>query len=206
MGRPRADTGTTKKGGKKNKRQPGKPKRSTSAYLYFLSHLRDQLKSQGKSMKIGDLAKEAAGKWNVMDPKTRKPFDEQAGEDKKRYDREMAIFKPARDPNKPKRPSTAYFHFLADFRIKMKGTDIGHKDVIRQAGQAWQRLSDSQKDPYQKKQRAEQVEYEKKMTVYKQNLANAPPVPSPTVIEEEEGEMEEEEGEEEEEEYSDEDE
>jgi hypothetical protein len=61
----------------------------------------------------------------------RKPFDEQAGEDKKRYDREMAIFKPARDPNKPKRPSTAYFHFLADFRIKMKGTDIGHKDVIR---------------------------------------------------------------------------
>ena len=43
----------------------------------------------------------------------------------------MTIFKPPRDPNKPKRPSTAYFHFMADFREKMKGSDIGHKDVIR---------------------------------------------------------------------------
>ena len=61
----------------------------------------------------------------------RKPFDEQALADKRRYEQEMGVFKPARDPNKPKRPSTAYFHFLADFRQKMKGTDIGHKDVIR---------------------------------------------------------------------------
>ena len=61
----------------------------------------------------------------------RKPFDEQALADKRRYEQEMGVFKPARDPNKPKRPSTAYFHFLADFRQKMKGSDIGHKDVIR---------------------------------------------------------------------------
>ena len=46
----------------------------------------------------------------------------------------MTIFKPPRDPNKPKRPSTAYFHFMADFRAKMKGSDISHKDVIRWAG------------------------------------------------------------------------
>jgi len=156
--------------GKGKKRQPGKPKRATSAYLYFLSHLRDQLKAQGKSIKIGDLAKEAAEKWHAMDTDTRKPFDEQAAADKRRYEQEMGVFKPARDPNKPKRPSTAYFHFLADFRQKMKGTDIGHKDVIRQAGQAWQRLSEAQKHPYQIKQQEEQVEYEKKMAVYRANL------------------------------------
>ena len=57
--------------GKGKKRQPGKPKRATSAYLYFLSHLRDQLKAQGKSIKIGDLAKEAAEKWHSMDSDTR---------------------------------------------------------------------------------------------------------------------------------------
>ena len=50
---------------------------------------------------------------------------------RKRYEKEMTIFKPPRDPNKPKRPSTAYFHFMADFRAKMKGSDISHKDVIR---------------------------------------------------------------------------
>ena len=57
--------------GKGKNRQPGKPKRATSAYLYFLSHLRDQLKAQGKSIKIGDLAKEAAEKWHAMDSDTR---------------------------------------------------------------------------------------------------------------------------------------
>ena len=67
---------------------------------------------------------------------TRTPFDEQALADKRRYEQEMGVFKPARDPNKPKRPSTAYFHFLADFRQKMKGSDIGHKDVIRWVSKA----------------------------------------------------------------------
>merc|ERR1719376_547648 len=156
--------------GKGKNRQPGKPKRATSAYLYFLSHLRDQLKAQGKSIKIGDLAKEAAEKWHSMDEETRMPFEERAAADRKRYEKEMTIFKPARDPNKPKRPSTAYFHFMADFRAKMKGSDISHKDVIRQAGQAWQRLTEEQKKPYLEKQHAQQSEYDKAMEIYRRSL------------------------------------
>lgn len=191
-----------KAGGRGKNRQPGKPKRATSAYLYFLSHLRDQLKAQGKSIKIGELAKEAAQKWHAMDSDTRKPFDEQALADKRRYEQEMGVFKPARDPNKPKRPSTAYFHFLADFRQKMKGSDIGHKDVIRQAGQAWQRLSEAQKHPYQVKQQEEQVEYEKKMAVYRANLPAAGMIA--THVANGGGQMMEEEEDEEDEEYSDE--
>lgn len=192
----------------KKQSQPGKPKRSTSAYLFFMSHLRNQLKAQGKSMKVGDLAKEGSEKWHALDDIARKPFNQQALADKKRYESEMGIFKPAKDPNKPKRPSTGYFHFLAEFRVSMKGTDIGHKDVVKQAGQAWQRLTDVQKEPFLKKQRAEQIEYEKKMRVYKENLSAAP-VPPPVV--EDNGDMDddeeedEEEGEEEgEEDYSDE--
>ena len=123
--------GRAKGEGKGKSRQPGKPKRATSAYFYFLSHLRGQLKAQGKAVNIGELAKEAAQSWNAMDAASRRPFDEQAETDKRRYEREMGVFKPARDPNKPKRPSTAYFHFLADFRQKMKGSQVAHKDVIR---------------------------------------------------------------------------
>jgi len=162
--------------GKGKNQKPGKPKRATSAYLYFLSHLRGQLKAQGKSIKIGELAKEAAAKWHGMDANMRKPFDEQALTDKQRYQQEMGVFKPARDPNMPKRPSTAYFHFLADFRQKMKGSDVGHKDVISQAGQAWQRLSEDQKHPYQVKQQEEKIGYEKRMAVYRATLPSAPMV------------------------------
>ena len=196
MGRSKADA-------KGKKRQPGKPKRASSAYLYFLSHLRDQLKAQGKSIKIGELAKEAATKWHAMDSDTRKPFDEQALVDKRRYEQEMGVFKPARDPNKPKRPSTGYFHFLADFRQTMKGSDVGHKDVIRQAGQAWQRLSEAQKHPYQVKQQEEKVEYEKKMSVYRDTLPSAAMIATAAAAAAA-ANMEEEEEEEDEEEYSDE--
>ena len=36
----------------------------------------------GKSIKIGDLAKEAAVKWNGMDEETRMPFEERAAADR----------------------------------------------------------------------------------------------------------------------------
>ena len=34
-------------------RQPGKPKRASSAYFYFLSHFREEMKQQGISYRIG---------------------------------------------------------------------------------------------------------------------------------------------------------
>lgn len=42
--------------------------------------------------------------------------------------------KRAKDVNKPKRPQSAYFLFLADFRAKQKANfqhEGGHKDLIR---------------------------------------------------------------------------
>lgn len=35
------------------------------------------------------------------------------------------------DPNKPKRPMTAYFIFLGDFREKMKNRGVDHKEILR---------------------------------------------------------------------------
>lgn len=35
------------------------------------------------------------------------------------------------DAGKPKKAQTAYFLFLADFRVKMKGKGVDHKDIIR---------------------------------------------------------------------------
>ena len=35
------------------------------------------------------------------------------------------------DPNKPKRPPTAYFLFLADFRPRMAGKGIEHKELLK---------------------------------------------------------------------------
>ena len=45
---------------------------------------------------------------------------------------QMALFKgKTTDPNKPKRPMTAYFIFLSDFRVKMKNRGVDHKEILR---------------------------------------------------------------------------
>ena len=45
---------------------------------------------------------------------------------------QMALYKGKKcDPNKPKRPMTAYFIFLGDFRIKMKNRGVDHKEILR---------------------------------------------------------------------------
>ena len=71
-------------------------------------------------------------KWNALTVAQKKQFNEKAATDKKRYDTEMSAYtgKPAKDETKPKRPQTAYFLFLADYRKKMKGSDMSNKELI----------------------------------------------------------------------------
>ena len=74
-----------------------------------------------------------------MDEDAREPFDEKASEDKIRYDREMADYKPPagaakgkkgakkrkKDPNAPKRPQTAFFVFST--KVSSKKIDRAKK-------------------------------------------------------------------------------
>ena len=53
----------------------------------------------------------------------------------------------ARGPPKPKRPPTAFFKFLADFRSKIVG-ECPPKEVASKAGVAWRALSDADKEAW----------------------------------------------------------
>ena len=72
-----------------------------------------------------------------------------------------------KDPNKPKRPKTAYLHFMDDFRAKRKsdGEEKSSKigDVAKDGGAAWSKLSDEEKQPYMDKYQIEKDEYDKKV-------------------------------------------
>ena len=54
-------------------------------------------------------------------------------------------------------------------RVSALGTDfpVLYFQILRQAGQAWQRLTDEQKIPYLEKQHAQQAEYDKAMEIYR---------------------------------------
>jgi len=171
-------------GKSKADKDPNKPKRPTSAYFYFVAKEREECKKRGEAItRVAEWTKQVSAKWRELTDPQKKPFEAQAATDRERYNSEMATYKPsgkrgaAKDPNKPKRPQSAYFLFLADFREKNRSKfqhDGGHKDLIRAAGEAWNKLSEGEKAPYQRKNEEEKAKYEKAMANYAAGGGGAP--------------------------------
>lgn len=168
MGRP------TKSPNRKRKpeKDPNRPKRPTSAYFYYAAKLRADAQASGESIsKVAEFTKMVSAKWKVLSTSDRAPFDKQAEVDKARYTKEMANYsgKSAKDKDKPKRPQSGYFFFLADFREKnrddfqMAG---GHKELIKAAGESWNQLTKDEKKPFETKAAADKAKYEVAMAAY----------------------------------------
>lgn len=124
------------------------------------------------SAQIGDFGKECAGKWNAMGAEEKKPFTDVAGRDRERYQREMAVFKPARDANKPKRPGTAFMLFMGDFRKEMAGKEPegGVAALAKLGGERWRNMTEDDKRQYVEKQNVEKVRYEASMEEYRRKV------------------------------------
>lgn len=107
-----------------------------------------------------------------MSDEDKAPFNETANRDRDRYKREMAIYKPARDVNKPKRPTTAFMLFMADFRKEMAGKEPegGVSALAKAGGERWRGMSDEDKRPYHELQNQEKVRYEASMDEYRRRV------------------------------------
>lgn len=79
--------------GKRKKRQkdPNAPKRALSAFFFFCQIERPSVRKIMPSSSVGDIAKELGKRWEGVTDRTR--YDKMAVEDKKRYEKEMAIYK-----------------------------------------------------------------------------------------------------------------
>ncbi|CAN1303716.1 High mobility group B protein 1 [Linum perenne] len=116
--------------------------------------------------------------------------------------------KAKKDPNKPKRPPTAFFVFLEEFRKTFKKENPNANSVSavgKAGGQKWRQMSAAEKAPYEAKAGKKKDEYGKLMNAYN-NKQEAQQEKEEVVEEEEEEEEEDDDDEEEEEEEDDEDE
>ncbi|KAL3845892.1 hypothetical protein ACJIZ3_003295 [Penstemon smallii] len=80
----------------------------------------------------------------------------------------------AKDPNKPKRPPSAFFVFMEDFRKSYKEKHPNNKSVAavgKAGGEKWKSLSDEEKAPYAAEAEKRKEEYEHKMEAYNRKLA-----------------------------------
>ena len=107
-----------------------------------------------------------------MNDEEKQPFLDVAAKDRDRYKKEMAIYKPARDANKPKRPGTAFLLFMADFRKQMAGKEPegGVAALAKLGGEKWRGMNEEDKRPYVDKQNEEKLRYEASMEDYRRKV------------------------------------
>ncbi|CAL0311690.1 unnamed protein product [Lupinus luteus] len=82
--------------------------------------------------------------------------------------------KAAKDPNKPKRPPSAFFVFMAEFREQFKKENPNNKSVAavgKACGSKWKAMTDADKAPYIAKAEKKKEEYEKTLRAYTNGLA-----------------------------------
>ncbi|KAL2512758.1 High mobility group B protein 3 [Abeliophyllum distichum] len=82
--------------------------------------------------------------------------------------------KKVKDPNKPKRPPSAFFVFMEGFRKEYKEKHPNNKSVAvvgKAGGDKWKSLSDEEKAPFVAKAEKRKEEYERKMEDYNKKLA-----------------------------------
>ena len=119
-------------------------------------------------MSCFQVAQYCGPKWNGMNEDEKRPFVESAEKDRKRYLGEMNIYKKPRDEDKPKRPASAYFHFLVEFRKKMAGKPLPeHTTIPKLSGALWQKMTEEERRPYNTKMEEEKKVYEKRLAEYR---------------------------------------
>jgi len=87
---------TEKKAGKKRtkkEKDPDKPKRPKSSYLYFVMDERPALAKKYPGEGITDIAKRLGKEWKKKSPSEKKKYETKAAKDKERYLKEMKKYK-----------------------------------------------------------------------------------------------------------------
>ena len=161
----------------KSIKDPDAPKRGKSAYIYFCNANREVVKNElGDDLKTTEITKELGARWNKLkestkaaDKKLVAAYEQQAKQDKERYDGEMQGYerpsddeleektakkgkngkvKKVKDPSAPKRGKSAYIFFCADMRDTVRselGNDSKATEVTKELGVRWNKLKESTK-------------------------------------------------------------
>ncbi|KAL8099045.1 hypothetical protein AgCh_031660 [Apium graveolens] len=86
--------------------------------------------------------------------------------------------KAAKDPNKPKRPATAFFIFMESFRVEFKENHPGTANqsfaaIAKAGGEKWKMMSQAEKASYVAQAQQRKKDYEKKMEIYEREQAGS---------------------------------
>lgn len=144
--------------GKKNKksRDPNRPKRAMTPFLYYACEQRAILKQQGRKMALTEQSRYIAGLWKNISDKTK--YIQQSERDKARYREQMAVYEP---PYKIKRPRSSYAFFMQDQRdeIAKRFPDKTPRELMANIATVWKEYDDDVKEKYMAMARQDKERY-----------------------------------------------
>ncbi|GMP66861.1 hypothetical protein CsSME_00027043 [Camellia sinensis var. sinensis] len=89
---------------------------------------------------------------------------------KRKADANAKKEKASKNSGAPKRPSSAFFVFMDEFRKSFKENFPDNKSVGKAGGVKWKEMSESEKAPYVAKAMKKKAEYEKAMKEFNSKL------------------------------------
>lgn len=77
----------------KPKKDPEQPRKPKTSYMYFCKSQRDNILKDNPNILLGDQSKKLGNLWANLDGESRKPYIQQADDDKSRYDEEIEEYR-----------------------------------------------------------------------------------------------------------------
>ncbi|KAJ6476272.1 high mobility group box domain-containing protein [Mycena sanguinolenta] len=74
------------------KKDPNAPKRALSAYMFFSQDWRERIRAENPDASFGEVGKLLGAKWKELDEEERKPYVDQATQDKVRAEDEKTAY------------------------------------------------------------------------------------------------------------------
>ena len=132
---------------KKRKRDPARPKRAMTPFLYYACEQRNILKENGDKMTLPEQSRHIAQLWKSVSDADKAKYVEQAEKDKARYKDEMSRYEPTK---KIKRPRSSYAFFMKDMRHKIaeENQEKNPRELMADIAAAWKNISEQDKAKY----------------------------------------------------------
>jgi len=174
----------------KKKKDPNRPKRAMSSFMFFANHKRAEVRSLHPDLKITDIGKKLGEMWKALDETEKKKYEDEAAKDKERYSHAMETYTAPieeseedeeepkkkkkkvvkkKDPNQPKRAVTSFMLFASDKRAEVKAANPDMKvgEVGKKLAQLWKDTSIEEKKPWEDKAAKDKERYTQEMAIYK---------------------------------------
>jgi len=180
-----------KHGRKKAKKDPNKPKRACSSFMFFANEKRPDLRKEFPTYKITEIGKKLGEMWKALTPDEKKKFDEIAQKDQERYQKAMEGYQPPssssesesedepkkkkrkkkakKDPSKPKRSMSSFMFFANAKRpqVREKYPNSKITDIGKRLSELWKEIDPDEKKKYEEMAARDKERYAKAMKDYK---------------------------------------